>query len=794
VETPLRGICVHAHFYQPPREDPWLEEVLLDPTAAPSHDWNSRITDECYRPNRAARLVDPSGKIVHVVNNYLHMSFNIGPTLHRWIFRKDPILEYHICEADRTSERSLGCGNAMAQCYNHMIMPLANHRDRRTQVIWGIQDFKARFGRAPLGMWLPETAVNLATLEELARNGIQFTILAPHQCAAVRPMGDGAWMGTPGGIGLDVTRPYRQHLPSGRHLDVIFYHGGTSQAIAFGGLLDNGDRFAHHLMDLLPRDDEPRLIAIATDGETYGHHHRFGEMALARAFQLISERREVFITNPAAFLRAHPPTWECQVAENTSWSCAHGIERWRSDCGCHTGGQVGWHQRWRGPLREALDHLRDRIDQVYEDRIRDLMDPWELRDLFAKALLDVRDERHSPLRKRQEFLREVLPGLSPERGVEVLSLLEAQRMRMFMYTSCGWFFNDVAGIETRQILSYAERALELTREATGVDPSGDFYSILKTAEGNQRDLPNALEVLEKTVFPRRRSLKDMAASSLLAKRSGSFYSTFCSTRLRQESSGGITLKVGEVTVTDQRTGTTWSGSGAVISTGGLDDRCWLSPSQVDQAKLIKDFIRQDIIAFSDTLRRQFPIGPLGPEVLPEDERAELGVMRAREVEDGYFETARDILEDNRRLISQLGDLGLPLPPLISASADLVMRRQIEELSKGADPIMLVGPSSPLGRILEEASDMGLKPRLDILAPSVASALHDLVRSVRTGNSEEDRLRDVIEALRRCRELKIPINPWRLQNEVWRKLESSEERPGPGWIELARELGFAMPGD
>ncbi|EHM10386.1 alpha-amylase/alpha-mannosidase [Thermanaerovibrio velox DSM 12556] len=789
----MRGICVHAHFYQPPREDPWLDEVLLDPSAAPSPDWNSRVTDECYRPNRAARLVDSSGRIVHIINNYLYMSFNVGPTLHRWIMRHDPILDYHIAQADRASEVNLGCGNAIAQCYNHMIMPLASRRDKRTQIIWGIEDFKARFGRPPAGMWLPETAVDMETLEELASFGIGFTILAPHQCAAVRPP-KGPWIETPGGAGLDVTRPYRQHLPSGGHVDIIFYHGATSQAIAFGGLLDNGDRFAQHLMGLLPEDGEPRLLTIATDGETYGHHHRFGEMALARAFQLISQRKDLFLTNPGAFLKEHPPAWECRVAENTSWSCAHGVERWRSDCGCHTGGQVGWHQRWRAPLRAALDHIRDRIDQVYDQMVSQFTDPWELRNLFIKALLDRRDSNPSPLKKRQDFLKEHLPGIKDQEGIKILTLLEAQRMRLFMYTSCGWFFNDIGGIETRQILAYAQRALELTEEASGVDVSGNFREILKTAEGNTKDLPNGLEVLTRTVIPKRRTLEDMAASSIMLKTSGTFYSFFCSAKLKEATSAGVSLRIGTLSVTDQRTGKAWSGSGAVLSSGGLDDRCWLSNDKVDGEGLIRDFIKLDIISFGDRLRQALPIGPRGPEVLPEDERANMGMQRAQAAEDRYKDVSQSILEDNRRLISQLGDLGLNPPLLMTAAAEIVMRSKIRDLLSKLDTMEISRPGSPLEELLREARDMGIKPNMDQVAPAVTEALHNRIRSLRTGGEDEEAgIADVMEVIRRLKNLEVPLNLWRLQNEVWRKLESAGHQLGSSWLEIARELGFALPG-
>ena len=329
---------MHAHFYQPPRENPWLDYVSLDPSASPAHDWNTRVYDECYRPNQAARLIDGNGKITYITNNYRHLNFNVGPTLHRWISQKDPDLASDIAEADKSAALEQGKGGAIAQAYNHMIMPLASQRDKQTQILWGIRDFEFRFNRKPSGMWLPETAVDLETLEILSENGIEFTILAPHQCTAVKAP-SGAWSPTYGGNALDISRPYIQTLPSGKKITIIFYQGSIAHDIAFGGLLNSGDRFAETLMRLVSDKKEPCLVTIATDGETYGHHHRYGEMALARAFQMINDSSsDIITTNIATFLDRFPATWECRIQENTSWSCAHGIERWRSDCGCHTGG------------------------------------------------------------------------------------------------------------------------------------------------------------------------------------------------------------------------------------------------------------------------------------------------------------------------------------------------------------------------------------------------------------------------------------------------------------------------
>ena len=789
----MRGICIHAHFYQPPREDPWLDDVLLDPSAAPAHDWNRRIDEECYRPNRAARLVDGEGRIVLIVNNYRHLSFNVGPTLHRWIVRHDPTLNHHLIEADRFSLEATGAGNAVAQAYNHMILPLSTGRDKHTQIRWGMADFRSRFGRDPGGMWLPETAVDTPTLEALAQNGIRFTILAPSQCAAVCPPG-GTWSPTPGGQGLDVTRPYRVVLPSGRSLTLVFYQGDIAQQIAFGGLLDNGDRFAEHLIRSTPGEDGPRLLVVATDGETYGHHHSFGEMALARAFQRLSEQREVLVTNVDAFLRQHPATWECRIAENTSWSCAHGVERWRSDCGCHTGGEPGWHQAWRGPLRDALDRLRDRIDELYEERVGAYCDaPWALRDQAVELYLDSPKNLGAPKATREGFLARHCPGLDPEASRLVLTLLEAQKLRLFMYTSCGWFFNDVAGLETQQILGYALRAAEQVRSVTGVDLEPPLLRDLEEARGNCPDLPNGRAVLERKMLPRRRSLEDLAATAALLDTSGAYYAFFVRSATRTLPSGDLALRVSDLEITDARTGASWSGSAAVLSSGGIDDVCRLSPAPLgDEETLRRGFYRKDLISLGSFLEEHFPLGPWHLDVLAPDDRLMVAGERTRHAELRHMDTAQDILTANWRLLVQLHDIGTPPPAFLEAASTLVFRERLAGMARQVSHVLdLLEPDSPLLTLLEEAHSMGLAPELSLFAPRLAEGFHDELHRLRTAPDEKilDRL---LRLWRVARDLDIPVNPWRLQNEIWRSLERAEERTARRWLPLARELGFATP--
>ena len=476
------NIAVHGHFYQPPREDPWLGKISKDPSAAPYHDWNERVCAECYLPNSCARILGNDGRIVSTEDNYKYLSFNFGPTLHKWIEAHDPALDRIITQsADR----------AIAQAYNHIIMPLACTRDKATQIIWGVGDFEYRFGRKPKGMWLPETAVDIETLELLAANGIKFTILAQTQCAAVED--GGVWREIHDGAGLDVTLPYRCELPSGNMINIVFYHGGLARDIAFGKLLDNGDTFYDALMSCTSHDND-HLLVVATDGETYGHHHKFGEMALARLFERIKGGSEA-MPNIGDFLEAHPPKNLCRIKENTSWSCVHGVERWRSDCGCHTGGRDGWNQEWRGPLRSAFDNLRDRIDEIYDEKVSVLADPWKLRDEAAELYFSA----SATSGMKHDFIHKRFGSVDRAKAAQTLALIEAERMRMFMYTSCGWFFNDISGIETMQVISYAIRAAELAGQAGNTDLIADLVNDLGRAKGNTIQVPTAGIAAEKII-------------------------------------------------------------------------------------------------------------------------------------------------------------------------------------------------------------------------------------------------------------------------------------------------------
>ncbi len=493
-----RYVCVHGHFYQPPRENPWLEEVELQDSAAPYHDWNERINAECYAPNSASRILDNDRRIIDIVNSYSRISFNFGPTLLAWMERHAPEVYHAILDADSASRQSFsGHGSAMAQCYSHMIMPLANAADKRTQVIWGLRDFTRRFGRDAEGMWLPETAVDLETLDLMAAEGIRFTILAQHQASRVRKIGETPWHDITEG-NIDPKIPYLCRLPSGRTIVLFFFDGPISQKLAFGRLLEHGENFARQLASAFVKDrPSPQLVHVASDGETYGHHHRFGDMALAYCLYYLEAQGLAKLTVYGEYLERFPPPFEVEIHENSSWSCVHGIERWRRDCGCQSGLHHGWHQQWRAPLRNALDGLRDRLARIYEEQASALLGlPRAARDEYINVIIDRTPENIdcflSEHRKKE---------LTPDESVKVLKLLEMQRQAMSMYTSCGWFFDEITGIETVQILNYAARAIQLARETSGSDPEEEFVADLKRAPGNLTDFEDGAKVYEQLVQP-----------------------------------------------------------------------------------------------------------------------------------------------------------------------------------------------------------------------------------------------------------------------------------------------------
>lgn len=492
-------LTIHGHFYQPPRENPWIEEIEVQESAAPSHDWNEKVSWQCYSPNGTSRIVDGNNNILEISNNYQYMSFNFGPTLLSWLEKFDVSAYQKILEADRNSlELYSGHGCAIAQVYNHIIMPLANRNDKITQVLWGLKDFQKRFNRNSEGIWLAETAVDAETLDVLIDCGVKFTILSPHQAKCVNKIGEKNWQDVSWGS-IDPSRAYRyfaEGTNKQKYIDLFFYDGSISKSVAFDNLLQDGAKFAHRLNDGYVEDrNRAQLINIATDGESYGHHTKFGDMALAYVLNVGAKNLGFEITNYGQFLEMYPPEYEVDIKPVSAWSCCHGVGRWMEDCGCSTGAQPHWNQKWRKPLRQALDFLRDELIKICSTAgVKYYKDFWEARNNYIDVILD-RSVENINLFFRQNAKK----NLNSKDKVSALKLMEIQRMAQLMYTSCGWFFADISGIETTQILKYASRAIELAKEFSKSDLEKPFLSILQKAKSNIQEFGNGKDIYNKFV-------------------------------------------------------------------------------------------------------------------------------------------------------------------------------------------------------------------------------------------------------------------------------------------------------
>jgi alpha-amylase/alpha-mannosidase (GH57 family) len=592
-------ITIHGHFYQPPRENPYLDAIERQPSAAPFHDWNERIHYECYRPNAFARVMNDQGDVIGIVNNFEYLSFNIGPTLMSWLERYDVETYQRILEADRRSCEWLnGHGNAIAQVYNHIIMPLANDRDKATQIRWGKEDFRSRFGRDPEGMWLAETAVDYATLEALVSEGIKFIVLAPSQALRCRPIPTNhhpnpEWVEVGGGQ-IDPTRPYRCYLNGSResrvgdqeslnfrpYIDIFFYDGPISRDMGFDdSALSSSYQFASRLGQAIRGDHRPsQLVAVATDGETFGHHKGGTEKCLAYSFVHEFPDREWTVTNFAHYLSLNLPSWEVELKPVTAWSCSHGVDRWQHDCGCGGGGE--WHQQWRRPLRDSLDWLRDQLIKVYEEAGRKLFrDPWLARDEYIQVIRD-----RSSANVNAFLTQHQAHKLNAAEQIDALRLLEMQRHALLMYTSCGWFFEELSRPEGVQILRYAARALELAGDVTGIQLEKAFIRRLALAPSNVDFFKNGAEVYRQLVKSAQISLEQVAAHYAISSLFTSFaieQQIYCYTAhqldYQLQRMGPLTLAVGQLQLTSEITRENAHLVFAVLHLGGWDFHCCIQP-------------------------------------------------------------------------------------------------------------------------------------------------------------------------------------------------------------------------
>jgi alpha-amylase/alpha-mannosidase (GH57 family) len=766
-------VCIHGHFYQPPRENPWLEAVELQDSAYPYHDWNERVTAECYEPNSASRILDEN-RIREITNNYSSISFNFGPTLLSWLQAFSPRVYDAILDADRESQtRFGGHGSAISQCFNHLIMPLANDRDKRTQVVWGIRDFEHRFGRKPEGMWLPETAVDLATLEILAASGIRFTILAPRQAHRMRKIGGRNWREV-SEERIDPTMVYLLRLPSRRSISLFFYDGPISRGVAFERLLDNGEGFAKRLLGAFSEERAwPELVHIATDGETYGHHHRYGEMALTYALEFIRSNHAADITNYGEYLERHPPSHEVEIFENSSWSCVHGIERWRSNCGCN-GGHREWTQGWRGPLREALDWLRDTLAPRFEEKAWEYFkDPWSARDNYIGVVLDRRPESIA------EFLsRHSRRQLNEPDVVAALKLMELQRHLMLMYTSCGWFFDEVSGIETVQVIRYACRAVQLAREVLGGDFEPVFLEKLSQAKSNIAEHQDGARIYQNFAMPTAIDLEKLAAHyaiSSLFKPYPNQAEIYCysvdRTHQHDMEAGKMKLGLGRARFTSRVTLETSEMVFAAVHFGDHNLHCGIGHFRGDETyqKLMTDitaaFSAADVPEVLRLMDTELDTPYSLKSLFSDDRRTILRQIVNSSLEDadaGY----RQIYEKNIPLAHFLRDLGVPLPKAIRTAAEFAVNSQLR-LAFADEQMDL----EQVRKLLQEAQSGGIELDATALEYTLRLTIERLFEHFEKepfNTAVVQRLEAVVEM---ARNLPFDVVLWAAQN-IWAKLHHS----------------------
>jgi alpha-amylase/alpha-mannosidase (GH57 family) len=798
-----RYICIHGHFYQPPRENPWLEAVEVQDSAYPYHDWNERVTAECYAPNSASRILDGDDRVLDIISTYARISFNFGPTLLSWMETFTPEIYRSILLADRQSiEWRSGHGNAIAQVYNHMIMPLASVRDKRTQVLWGISDFESRFQRFPEGMWLAETAVDLETLDVLAESGIRFTILAPHQASKVRRIGGKKWKDISGGE-VDPTMAYLCRLPSGREITLFFYDGPISQAVAFEKLLNRGEDFAHRLLSGFAGSREwPQLLHIATDGETYGHHHKYGDMALAYALNYIEENGLARITNYGEFLEKYPPVHEVRILENTSWSCFHGVERWRSDCGCNSGGNSGWKQQWREPLRSALDQLRDRMAEGYARRAGEyLRDPWQARDDYISVVLDRSKENIG------DFIdRHAVGVLYPEQWPEVLGLLEIQRQSMLMYTSCGWFFDEISGLETTQVLQYAGRAIQLAEKLLPGKFEEPFLETLSEAESNLPQHENGRRIYEKFVTPCKIDLVNVGAhyavSSIFEdyiKETGIYSYRIDREEFHLLRSGQSVLAVGKINIRSTITHESGHMSFCVVYFGnhavygGVRSFLGVQAYETMKDEMMKIFADGDFAEIIRLMDRHFGMHNYSVRDLFRDEQRKiLGLMIDKTLTD-FDRQYMNLYENSRALMGILRDTGTPIPGRFFTTAEIALNLELRNMFT-AERVDV----EAAGRIFDEISSWNVRLDSVDLEFLIRRKIEGIIEDFRKNSCNLDLLEELRRLLDFVSKVPVELNYWKAQN-IWFEMAKTEyplffacshagEEEALRWVEEFGKLG------
>ena len=690
-------LTIHGHFYQPPRENPWLESIELQDSASPFHDWNERINSECYNPNSVSKIVDNKNRILNIVNNYTSISFNFGPTLLSWMEEYAPLAYERIIKADIESVvEHNGHGNAIAQVYNHMIMPLANEHDKQTQVIWGLKDFETRFGRKPEGMWLAETAVDDDSLKVLAENGVKYTILSPYQALRIKKITDNNWSDVSWG-NVDPARPYRYYIKSapGKFIDIFFYDGAISKSVAFDEILKDGNKFIRRLKEGIAENrNYSQLINIATDGESYGHHTKFGDMALAYVLKVRAKEEGFKIVNYAEYLEKYPSEMEVDIKPASSWSCFHGVGRWKEDCGCSTGGHPGWNQKWRKPLRDALDYLRDELIVIFEKQSKKYFkNPWDARNQYIDVILD-RSELSIKKFQKENFIKD----LDEEQRVHAMELLEMQRQAMLMYTSCGWFFSEISGIETTQIMKYAARAMQLAEIFSNKDLEKPFLEILDEAKSNFPEYGTGKDIFEKFVKPSIVTIKQIAslwAISSIYKDFDDEEDIYCY-KIKKHSykkvqKGTAQFVIGHIEIQSKITLQKSNVMFALVQYSGGDFHCTIKEfgDETEYTKSQKELFRTfmlnpltEIIRALDECfgKEYFTL----KDIFIEERRNILEIMLKGKMQK-FSQSYQEIYTEGKSSIYHMQNLGLSIPDEFKISAGYALSKQFNDLiatSKG----------------------------------------------------------------------------------------------------------------
>lgn len=720
-EANEKFLTIHGHFYQPPRENPWLEAIELQDSALPFHDWNERINKECYNPNSVSKIVDSRNRILDIVNNYEHISFNFGPTLLSWMEQFAPLTYERIIKADIESQSEHdGHGNAMAQVYNHIIMPLANENDKITQVKWGIRDFEYRYGRKPEGMWLAETAVDDDTLRVLEENGIKFTILSPYQALKMRVEGDKKWTDVSWG-NIDPARSYRYYIKSapGKFIDLFFYDGAISKSVAFDELLKDGNKFAKRLKDgVSDCRDYPQLVHIATDGESYGHHTKFGDMALAYVLQIKAKEEGFTITNYGEYLEKYRSNYEVDIKQASSWSCFHGVGRWKEDCGCSTGGHPGWNQKWRKPLRDALDYLRDELAKLFEAEGPKYFNKncWEVRNSYIDVILD-----RSSLSVNKFHKENFLPDLSDEDKVKAMELLEIQRQAQLMYTSCGWFFSEISGIETVQIMKYAARAMQLAAVFTKTNYEAKFTEILAEAKSNITEYGTGRDIFNNFVKPSIVTTKQVASLWAISSLYQDFEDeedVYCYTITRDDyqkvHKGNSNFVVGHIEIRSRITLQKSNLMFALMQYSGGDFHCAIKEYSDDfeynemKNNLIKIFMLNPLTEIIRALDENFGKDYFTLKDIFIEERRKILQRLLKDKMEKFAQIYQDMYDEGKGSIYHMQTLGLPIPDEFKIAAEYALSRKFNELIKDSNGFVEPSVLQQATDINYEAKSMGIK--------------------------------------------------------------------------------------